>query len=79
MPDSQNEAPRPPRVSDEPEESSPPVVTNAFDKSASDLTEVAKAVARGEWGVGEDLRNRLLEAGYDHREVRKKIVELHRR
>jgi hypothetical protein len=79
MSDNENLPPRPPQVHDEPVEESPPVVTNAFEKSEADLTEVVKAVARGEYGEGQALRDRLREEGYDHRVIRKKIVELYRR
>ena len=40
------------------------------------ITEVAKAVLRGDWGEGQDQRNRLSEAGYDHREVQAEVTRL---
>jgi CW_7 repeat len=40
------------------------------------LSEVALAVGRGEWGVGQERRRRLSEAGYDPREVQAEVVRL---
>ena len=76
MPDQDNAAPRPPKAPDKSDEvKTEPVVTNAFDKAALDLDEVVEAVAKGEWGEGQVLRDRLLEGGYDPREIRRMIVE----
>lgn len=42
----------------------------------SDVTEVAQEVIAGKWGVGQDRRNRLSEAGHDVRAVEEEVVRL---
>jgi hypothetical protein len=78
MPDNENAAPRPPKADKPDEEKTDPAVTNAFEKSAADLKEVVEAVAKGEWGEGQVLRDRLIDAGFDPRVIRQKIVDMYR-
>ena len=40
------------------------------------ITEIAKEVINGDWGNGQDRKNRLTAAGYDYAEVQKKVNEL---
>ena len=47
---------------------------NGYDKK--DITTIAKEVIDGKWGVGEDRKKRLTDAGYDYTEVQKKVNEL---
>jgi len=47
-----------------------------YDKAKESLTEVAEAVGRGEWGVGQERRLKLTEAGYDPKEVAAEVVRL---
>jgi len=43
---------------------------------AVDLTEVAKKVIRGEFGNGEERKQKLAAAGYDYAAVQAKVNEL---
>lgn len=45
------------------------------DKKKS-VTEIAKEVIEGKWGNGEDRKKRLKKAGYNYKEVQKKVNEL---
>ena len=40
------------------------------------IDEIAKEVIAGKWGNGSDRKNRLTKAGYDHKEVQKRVNEL---
>lgn len=40
------------------------------------VDKVAKEVINGEWGNGQDRRDRLEAAGYNYTEVQKKVNEL---
>jgi CW_7 repeat len=40
------------------------------------ITEVAKAVLRGDWGQGQEQRQRLSEAGYNANEVQEEVTRL---
>lgn len=42
------------------------------------LNEIAKEVINGKWGVGEDRKNRLTQAGYDYKAVQEKVDKLMR-
>lgn len=44
--------------------------------SSDAVVDVAKEVIRGKWGVGKERRIRLEQAGYDYKEVQKKVYEL---
>lgn len=38
--------------------------------------EIVQEVFRGEWGQGQEQRQRLADAGYNHNEVRKAVIRL---
>jgi len=40
------------------------------------INEIAQEVLNGEWGIGQDQRLRLAEAGYNTTEVRKETTRL---
>ena len=40
------------------------------------VTEIAKEVIQGKWGVGADRKKRLEAAGYDYNEVQRKVNEM---
>ena len=40
------------------------------------VDEIAKEVIRGDWGNGQDRKNRLQAAGYDYNAVQKRVNEL---
>ena len=40
------------------------------------LDTIAKQVINGEWGNGEERKEKLIEAGYNYEEVQKKVLEL---
>jgi hypothetical protein len=40
------------------------------------LDDVANEVIRGEWGEGQEQRQRLAEAGYDHNKVREAVTRI---
>lgn len=40
------------------------------------VTEVAKAVLRGDWGEGQEQRQRLSDAGYDFKEIQEEVTRL---
>ena len=46
----------------------------AVDKKSVD--EIAKEVIRGDWGNGQDRKNRLTAAGYDYSEIQAKVNEI---
>ena len=46
------------------------------DADNTELEEVARQVIAGEWGTGQEQRQKLSEAGYDHREVDKVVTRL---
>jgi hypothetical protein len=50
--------------------------TESRDQSGLSLYEVAKQAAAGEWGQGQERRNRLAAAGYDHNEVHREVVRI---
>lgn len=60
-----------PTKSDEPSTLS----ADSVSETEPDLSAIVEEVARGEWGVGQDRRLRLAQAGYDHRLIQKKLVE----
>lgn len=39
---------------------------------------IAREVIRGDWGNGQDRKNRLAAAGYDYNEIQKRVNELYR-
>lgn len=45
------------------------------DESGLDLDEVVRQVFEGKWGNGQEQRNRLAAAGYDHVEVHQAVVD----
>jgi CW_7 repeat len=45
-------------------------------KETEALTEVAIEVGEGEWGVGQERRQRLADAGYNPQEVEAEVVRL---
>lgn len=45
------------------------------DESDLEMDELVKQVFDGKWGNGQERRNRLAAAGYDHVEVQKAVVE----
>lgn len=49
--------------------------TNTANTKKSNL-EIAKEVIRGKWGVGQDRKNRLTEAGYNYSDIQKIVNEL---
>jgi type VI protein secretion system component VasK len=46
------------------------------DKSGLKLEDVAKEALDGKWGLGQDRRRRLSDAGYDPNEVQAEVVRL---
>lgn len=40
------------------------------------IDQLAREVIRGEWGNGEERKRRLTNAGYDYREVQKRVNQL---
>lgn len=46
------------------------------DSSPKTLREVALEVLEGKWGVGQDKRAALAEAGFDHNEVHEETVKI---
>lgn len=77
MAETNEEMPRPPSLSDE-----DAVVkvkkSNVFETNEADVRRVAEEVINGEWGEGDDLRARLLQAGYDHREIKREVIRISR-
>jgi CW_7 repeat len=53
----------------------PAEYSNVFDSSGKE-DQVAREVLRGEWGTGQDRRNRLARAGFDPNKVEEKVKEL---
>jgi hypothetical protein len=45
------------------------------ENSTSDISEVALAVRKGEWGKGQERRQRLNDAGYDVKEVEAEVTK----
>lgn len=45
-------------------------------KSAKSVTEIAKEVIAGKWGVGSERKRKLIQAGYDYDAVQKRVNEL---
>lgn len=44
--------------------------------SKNTIDKIAKDVIRGDWGIGEERKKRLTEAGYDYNKVQKRVNEL---
>ena len=44
--------------------------------SKKTIDEIAKEAIRGDWGNGEERKQRLEEAGYDYDKVQKRVNEL---
>lgn len=40
------------------------------------IDEIAREVIAGDWGNGDDRKNRLKKAGYDHVKVQNKVNEM---
>lgn len=40
------------------------------------IDQLAKEVINGKWGNGEERKRRLTEAGYDHKEVQRRVNQL---
>ena len=49
---------------------------NGFKKNLKSVSEIAKEVIDGKWGVGEDRKQKLTKAGYNYTAVQKKVNEL---
>lgn len=45
------------------------------DRSGLEMDELVQEIAEGKWGNGQERRNRLSAAGYDHREVQEALNE----
>lgn len=44
--------------------------------SKKSINAIAKEVIRGDWGNGQDRKNKLTNAGYDYISVQKRVNEL---
>jgi len=45
-------------------------------QASARLNEVAREVLAGDWGIGQERRRRLTEAGFDHVEVQREMVRV---
>ena len=54
----------------------PAVKATGVSSGKKSVTELAKEVIAGKWGVGEDRKKKLTAAGYDYAAVQKKVNEM---
>lgn len=57
-------------------QSNPAPAASVNPAGGDSVTEVAKEIIKGRWGVGRERRAKLEAAGYDYKEVQKKVYEL---
>lgn len=55
------------------------VQTKSMEERIADANKIAREVMHGDWGKGDDRRNRLIEAGYDAAEVQKYVNTLYQK